>query len=277
MTFPDTHPTDRMRASNTLRADYALFCIFTDLQVYLPSKLYLDLLEMQLKLARFNYYWLSLCIVGIVLDFTLNISRSDAASAVLLNQPHKSALDPAESKVNSKVNSRLNFRSQENLILSNLPILPATSSLIKNFEGFRSSAYIDSSGLPVIGYGQTRINGTTVKLGQSISQEQANIALEQELSQIQQLVKAHVKVDLNPHQLGALTSLVYNAGAVVVQNSTLIKKLNGGDYLGAAQEFVRWNKANSGGQLVVFPGLTKRRIAEQQLFLTPYEEVASNN
>lgn len=277
MTFPDTHPTDRMRAYNTSRADYALFCIFTDLQVYLPSKLYLDSLEMYLKSAKFNYYWLSLFIIGIIIDFTSNISRSHAASAVLINSPRESATVQADLKVNSKVNSRLNFLPQENLILSNLPILPATSSLIKNFEGFRSSAYIDSSGLPVIGYGQTRINGTTVKLGQSISQEQANIALEQELSQIQQLVQAHVKVDLNPHQLGALTSLVYNAGAVVVQNSTLINKLNGGDYLGAAQEFVRWNKANSGGKLVVFPGLTKRRIAEQQLFLTPYEEVASNN
>ena len=84
-------------------------------------------------------------------------------------------------------------------------------------------------------------------------------------------------MDLNPYQLGALTSLVYNAGAVTVRNSTLIRKLNAGDYRGAAQEFVRWNKANRGGKLVVFPGLTKRRVAEQQLFLTPYNSVASNN
>jgi GH24 family phage-related lysozyme (muramidase) len=228
---------------------------------------------MRLKSANFKYYWHILSILCIILDFVLNTYKSHAASAVLINQPHKSALDRAESKVNSK----LNFLPQENLILSSLPILPSTSSLIKKFEGFRSSAYIDSSGLPVIGYGQTRVNGTTVKLGQSISQEQADIALEQELSQIQQLVQAHVKVDLNPYQLGALTSLVYNAGAVVVKNSTLIKKLNGGDYLGAAQEFLRWNKANSGGNLVVFPGLTKRRMAERELFLTPHEEVASNN
>lgn len=232
---------------------------------------------MRLKSANLNFYWLSLFIVSIILDFTLNTSRSHAADVVLIDQPHESALDRPESKVNSKVNSELNFLPQENLILASLPILPATSNLIKKFEGFRSSAYIDSSGLPVIGYGQTRVNGSTVKLGQSISQEQANIALEQELLQIQQLIQAHVKVDLNPYQLGALTSLVYNAGAVVIKNSTLIKKLNGGDYLGAAQEFLRWNKANSGGNLVVFPGLTKRRMAERELFLTPHEEVASNN
>jgi lysozyme len=235
---------------------------------------------MRLKSANFKNYWLKLSIVGIILGFALNSSRSSATSAVLNNQFNndKSASNQVDSKPNSQLNSLPpNSSDRESLILSNLPILPATSSLIKEFEGFRSSAYIDSSGLPVIGYGQTRVDGATVKLGQFISQEQANIALDQELLQIQQLILAHVKVDLNPYQLGALTSLVYNAGAVVIKNSTLIKKLNGGDYLGAAQEFPRWNKANSGGKLVVFPGLTKRRMAEQQLFLTPHKKVASNN
>lgn len=153
---------------------------------------------------------------------------------------------------------------------TNLQILPATINLVKQYEGFRSSAYIDTSGLPVIGYGQTRVNGRTVRMGQYITQAEADAALEQELYQIKRLVLSYVKVDLNPHQLGALTSLVYNAGARVVTNSTLVRKLNAGDYVGAAQEFPRWNKANSGGQLVVFPGLTKRRLDEKKLFLTPY-------
>ena len=81
---------------------------------------------------------------------------------------------------------------------------------------------------------------------------------------------------MNPNQLGALTSLVYNAGTRILTDSTLIRKLNGGDYAGAAREFPRWNKANQGGQLVVFSGLTKRRLAEQQLFLAPYQQIASN-
>lgn len=67
---------------------------------------------------------------------------------------------------------------------------------------------------------------------------------------------------LNPHQLGALRSLVYNSGMRILTNSTLIRKLNG-DYAGAAREFPRWNKANQGSKLVVFSGLTKRRLAEQ--------------
>ena len=90
-------------------------------------------------------------------------------------------------------------------------------------------------------------------------------------------IAAHVQVDLNLHQLGALTSLVYNAGARIVTNSTLVGKLNAGDYVGASREFVRWNKANRRGRLVPFPGLTKRRLAETQLFLSPYGQVASNN
>jgi lysozyme len=229
---------------------------------------------MRLKSVNFNNYWLSLSFVSIVFSFALSNTKCYAANIVLNNQVNQST---PNQHVDLKPHSQVNSLPRESLILSNLPVLPATSSLIKEFEGFRSSAYIDSSGLPVIGYGQTRVNGATVKLGQSISQEQANIALQEELAQIQQLVLAHVKVNLNPYQLGALTSLVYNAGAVIVKNSTLIEKLNGGDYLGAAQEFVRWNKANSGGQLVVFPGLTKRRMAEQQLFLTPHKEVATNN
>ena len=90
------------------------------------------------------------------------------------------------------------------------------------------------------------------------------------------MVLAAVKVDLNPYQLGALTSLVYNAGTRILTDSTLIRKLNAGDYAGAAREFPRWNKANQGGRLVAFPGLTKRRLAEQQLFLSPQRQIASN-
>ena len=113
-------------------------------------------------------------------------------------------------------------------------------------------------------------------MGQSVTRAQADRALERELKHIQKLVKSHVKVDLNPYQLGAITSLVYNAGTVILTRSTLIRKLNAGDYQGAAREFPRWNKANRGGRLVVFPGLTQRRLAEQKLFLTPAQQTVSN-
>ncbi|MEO1466854.1 MAG: lysozyme, partial [Cyanobacteria bacterium J06633_1] len=150
-----------------------------------------------------------------VLGFTLNMSKSHAASPFSSSK----SINPAIGE--SIVDSQADILLSQNLVASNLAVLPETTNLVKQFEGFRSSAYIDSSGLPVIGYGQTRVNGRTVRMGQYITQAQANVALEQELYHIQKLVLNHVKVDLNPYQLGALTSLVYNAGTVVIKNSTL--------------------------------------------------------
>jgi len=228
---------------------------------------------MRFKSVNFGAFGYFTAILSIILSSGLTTSQSHAFAATVDRQQSKSRVDLKQ------VNTDLKFNSldSEKVILSKLPILPETTNLVKSFEGFRSYAYIDSSGLPVIGYGQTRVNGRTVRMGQFIDRSQADRALEQELSHIQRLVLARVKVDLNPYQLGALTSLVYNAGTVVITNSTLARKLNAGDYTGASREFVRWNKANRGGKLVVFPGLTKRRQAEQKLFLTPYGELASNN
>ena len=162
-----------------------------------------------------------------------------------------------------------NLALNQKVTAANFQVLPATLDLIKQHEGFRSYAYIDSNGLPVIGYGQSTIDGRSVTMGQYITQAEADAALIVTLEQIQRLVLDTVRVDLNAHQLGALTSLVYNAGSRVITQSTLSRKLNSGDYAGAALEFPRWNKAHQGGQLVVFPGLTTRRLNEQKLFLTP--------
>lgn len=255
------------------KADNDLFCIFTALQVYLLKKLYFNLLGMRLKLANFYNCRHLISIFTIFLGFTLNSSGSYAASNILASETDLSQSSAVESDLHLKFDSI----DSKKTILAKLPVLPETVKLVKNFEGFRPYAYIDSSGLPVIGYGQTRINGRIARMGQFISKGQADLALEAELAQIQKLVVAHVRVELNPYQLGALTSLVYNAGTVVIKNSTLIRKLNAGDYTGASREFVRWNKANRGGKLVVFPGLTKRRLAEQKLFLTPYGQLVSNN
>jgi lysozyme len=182
--------------------------------------------------------------------------------------------EPLVARANQKIEqgntNNLNYAlNQDKITAANFQVLPATLNLIKQHEGFRSYAYIDSNGLPVIGYGQSIINGQTVTIGQYITQAEADAALAIELERIHRLVLNTIQVDLNAHQLGALTSLVYNAGTRVITQSTLSRKLNLGDFAGAAQEFPRWNKANQGGLLVVFPGLTKRRLDEQKLFLTP--------
>ena len=161
--------------------------------------------------------------------------------------------------------------SLNNAIAAAPRVSPVAINLVKQYEGFRSYAYIDTNGLPVIGYGQSRIRGRKVRMGQYISRAEADAELAKELYRIQSLVASKVKVKLNPNQLAALTSLVYNAGFRVVTNSTLSRKLNAGNYAGAANEILRWNKANQGGKLVPLAGLIKRRQAERQLFLTPYK------
>jgi len=67
--------------------------------------------------------------------------------------------------------------------------------------------------------------------------------------------------------LSALASISFNVGINSIKTSTLIRKVNAKDYAGAANEFLRWDKANLRGRLVQMPGLARRRQAERQLFL----------
>ena len=151
-----------------------------------------------------------------------------------------------------------------------------TIAIVKEFEGFRSSAYLDTDGTPVIGYGQSRIQGRKVRLGDSISDSAAHAALTAELETIQTEILATVKVDLNSNQLGALASLSFNTGVHAIKKSTLVRKLNQKDYSGAANEFLRWNKADLGGRRVRLEGLSRRRSRERQLFLTPVDSPANS-
>ena len=207
-------------------------------------------------------------------NFNANFSRLSAIFFLSLTLP---TFFPSSSLANNSFRRDQAFMKQSTLHKTNLTtslssapqVSRSTLNLVKLYEGFRSAAYLDTNGLPVVGYGQSKIYGKRVQMGQSISSAKAEAELTKELYHIQQLVLSHVKVPLTPNQLGALTSLVYNAGSRVLTRSTLIRKLNSGNYTGAAQEFPRWNKAHLKGQLVPFPGLTKRRLAEQQLFLTP--------
>lgn len=132
-------------------------------------------------------------------------------------------------------------------------------SLIKAFEGLRLKAYQDSVGVWTIGYGATR----GVSAVMSITAEQAERMLQNDLGRFEPDLDRLVQVPLSQNQWDALMSFVYNLGAANLGSSTLLKLLNSGDYASAADQFPRWNKA--GGQ--VLAGLTKRRAAERQLFL----------
>ena len=140
-------------------------------------------------------------------------------------------------------------------------------NLIKEFEGLSLKPYLDVVNIPTIGWGNTYYpDGKKVTMNDKpIDELKANEILEYIANKdFASFVSKVVKVPLNQNQFDALVSFAYNVGNGSLQNSTLLKKLNSGDYQGASNEFLRWNKA--GGK--VLNGLTKRREKERALFLS---------
>ena len=132
--------------------------------------------------------------------------------------------------------------------------------LIKKFEGCKLTAYQDLVGVWTNGWGNTH----NVDPSSTITQEQADADLVKNVSDDELLVTHFVTSDINQNQFDALLSFAYNCGFHNLQVSTLLVKVNFGDFDGAAQEFLRWNHA--GGK--VLAGLTIRRQAESDLFQT---------
>lgn len=141
----------------------------------------------------------------------------------------------------------------------------ATLAHIKASEGLRLSAYPDpgsKNGEPwTIGYGST----SGVRKGMTITKEQAEARLVQDLTHAEDTVSRLVMVPLNDNQFGALVSFVFNIGSGAFASSTLLRKLNAGDYSSVPAQLARWNR-NDGS---VMAGLTKRRAAEAKLWATP--------
>ena len=131
-------------------------------------------------------------------------------------------------------------------------------SLIKKFEGCELESYKDAVGVWTIGYGHTK----NVKEGMTISKEQADNMLLNELDEYCEYVENAVEVDLEQCQIDALVSWTYNLGPTSLKNSTMLKVLNNKDFEQVPNEIKRWNKA--GGQ--VLQGLVRRREAEALLF-----------
>lgn len=131
--------------------------------------------------------------------------------------------------------------------------------LIKKYEGCRLTAYKCPANVWTIGYGHTK----GVKSGMKITKAQAEAYLKQDLVTYENAVSKYVKVPISQNQFDALVSFSFNCGTGALRTSTLLSKLNKRDYNGAANEFLRWNKANG----KVLNGLVRRRTEERALFL----------
>ena len=142
------------------------------------------------------------------------------------------------------------------------PVCRAAVDLVKHFEGLHLKAYLCPAGVPTIGYGHT----DSVRLGQTITADQADAFMAADLVEAASHVDTLVKVPLNDDERGALSSFVFNLGAGSLASSTLLKLLNSGDREGAGIQFGRWVYASVNGARTQLPGLVARRAAEAALF-----------
>lgn len=137
-------------------------------------------------------------------------------------------------------------------------VLSATAFTgILTYESFRPEVYNDGVGVHTLGFGTTE----GVKPGDTITLEKALERALSDVTKFEGAIKRCVKVPLSQNEYDAYVSLAYNIGTTAFCNSTLVKKLNSGDYAGACAEISRWNKAKG----KVLKGLTKRRAYERAL------------
>jgi len=163
-------------------------------------------------------------------------------------------------------------------------ILKLAAEVAKPFEGLFLKAYYDPVGYPTQGYGRLLSREVWGSLGRNpanatekqtamkwlynrypeIDHETAEIWLQQDLVKA---TKAAIRLcpgAEKPTQLAALADFAFNCGSGNLEMSTLRRKINRGDIIGASEEFGRWVYARG----VKLPGLVRRRNSEKQLFLS---------
>jgi lysozyme len=145
-----------------------------------------------------------------------------------------------------------------------LTLSTAGAEFIARWEGFKPTVYRCPAGYPTIGYGHRLRPGEAFI---RITEGQALDLLMEDAVREAAPVAAALLVPLNPYQADALISVAFNVGGYAIAKSTLLKKLNAGQIVAAADQFLAWNKVRKHGVLQPERGLTRRRNAERNLFL----------
>lgn len=187
-----------------------------------------------------------------IFDFLRKISGGK------LTQKQVDATDKLIATAYDDLNDMLGIATDE------MHVSPSGVDLICNFEGLELEAYDDGVGVWTIGFGTTKYpNGIRVKKGDTCTLDQARVYMQHDLKVFERAVRESILVPLNQNQFDALVSLAYNIGTNAFKNSTLVKRLNEGNYKAAANQFDVW--VNAGGKRM--EGLVKRRAREKALFL----------
>jgi lysozyme len=136
--------------------------------------------------------------------------------------------------------------------------------LIKEFEGYSAKPYLCPAQVWTIGYGSTRYEDGRYVTAKDphIDEAKALAIMEVTLKEYESAVNRYVKVPINQNQFDALVSFAYNLGNKALLNSTLLRRINQGNFLAANHEFKKWVFANG----IKLQGLVRRREAERILF-----------
>ena len=136
-------------------------------------------------------------------------------------------------------------------------------AFITDWEGRHLKAYRDVAGIWTIGVGHT---GHEVREGLVWTLEQCDHALRADLFEAERDIQECVTAKLTQSQFDALVSWQFNTGGL--RGSTLLKRLNAGQFDKVDDEMRRWNKATQNGKKVAVRGLTARRLSESELWAT---------
>lgn len=136
--------------------------------------------------------------------------------------------------------------------------LAIATPFVAGWEGKRNDPYRDIVGLMTVCYGETKVEM------RRYSDAECTAMLEKSLvGYVEPVLKRNPQLASHPYQLAAATSLAYNIGNANYARSTVAKRFDRGDYVGACNAMLMWNKA--GGRVV--KGLVNRRKAERELCL----------
>lgn len=137
-------------------------------------------------------------------------------------------------------------------------------NLIKGFEGLRRRSENLPGGGWIVGYGHTR----SAREGVEVSEREAEYLLRYDLQGIEKMVSEAVHAPLDQNEFDALVSFAWNVGRQNFHASDVLKYVNAGEMLAAAESFNAWRKARVDGRLIVVDALVRRRAAEKHLFLS---------
>ena len=146
---------------------------------------------------------------------------------------------------------------------------------VMNLEGHAKGGYglyRDIAGKLTAGFGHLVRPGEDFSKG--LDKQGALALLSKDLQASVDSVTRLVKVHLSNNQQKALADFVFNLGEGALAKSTLLKKLNAGDFAGAADQFQYWNKVTTNGHLVANEALSRRRESEASTFRTPDKPIS---